>query len=201
MQTQQRFYTPEEYLALEEQADFRSEYRDGEIVPMTGGSINHNTIIVNLCALLKFGLRGKSLKVFTSDLRLWIPRYRRYTYPDVFVIADEPVFQGSRKDTVMNPCLIIEILSESTQDYDRTDKFRYYRSIPEMQEYILVDQYTTGVEHYAKLEDASWRFREYDAETSSISLVSVGLELAMNDLYEGVSFEQPDEQPEPVEEP
>lgn len=196
MQTQQRFYTPEEYLSLEEQSDFRSEYRDGEIVPMTGGSINHNRIAGNIYALLKYALRGKNLEAFISDLRLWIPRYRVYTYPDVFVIAGEPVFQGSRTDTIMNPCLIIEILSRSTQDYDRTDKFRYYRSISEMQEYILVDQYAIGVEHYTKLEDGSWRFREYDAETSSISLAAVDLELAMNDLYEGVTFEQQDEQPE-----
>jgi Uma2 family endonuclease len=190
MQTQQRFYTPEEYLALEEQADFRSEYRDGEIVPMTGGSINHNRIAGNIYAFLKYALRSKNQEAFISDLRLWIPRYRLYTYPDVFVIAGEPIFQGSRTDTVMNPCLIVEILSKSTQDYDRTDKFRYYRSIPDMQEYLLIEQYAIGVEHYARLEDGSWRFREYDAETSAITLASVGLELTMNDLYEGVIFEQ-----------
>lgn len=188
MQTQQRSYTPEEYLALEERAELRSEYRDGEIVPMTGGSINHNRITGSIYAFLKYALRGKNLEPFTSDLRLWIPRYRQYTYPDVFVIQGEPVFQDRRTDTIMNPCLILEVLSKSTQDYDRTDKFRYYRSIPEMQEYVLVDQYEVGVEHYAKLEDGSWRFREYDSATNSISLAAVNLELGMNDLYEGVDF-------------
>lgn len=107
MQTQQRHYTPEEYLAQEETAEFRSEYRDGDIVPVTGGSINHNSIVVNLCALFKFALRGTNCKVFTSDLRLWIPRYRQYTYPNVMVIQGSPVFQERRTDTVMNPRLII----------------------------------------------------------------------------------------------
>ena len=140
MKTQQRDYTPAEYLAQEEVAQFRSEYRDGVIVPMTGGSINHNQIAGNIYAFLKFRLRRTNWKPYIGDLRVWIPQYRQYTYPDVFLIQGQPAFQEQRTDTVLNPCLIVEVLS-STKDYDRTDKFRYYRSIPEFQEYILVDQY------------------------------------------------------------
>jgi Uma2 family endonuclease len=188
MQVQPKIYTPEEYLTLEETAEFRSEYWNGEIIPMTGGSINHNRIAGTIHAYLKFARRGKSWEPFITDLRVWIPRYRRYTYPDVFVIQAQPVFQESRTDTVMNPCLIIEVLSKSTQDYDKTDKFRYYRSIPEFQEYVLVSQYEIYVEHHTKTNDG-WILREYESEAAIIHLSSIGVEIAIADIYEGVTFE------------
>jgi len=130
-ETQKLYSTPEEYLALEEAADYKSEYIDGEIVPMTGGTLNHNDIAGNFYALMKFALRGKKYKVFIGDLRLWIPRYRLYTYPDVMAIQGEPVLQGDRTDTIINPLAIVEVLSKSTKNYDQGDKFDYYRSIPE----------------------------------------------------------------------
>ncbi|HAX80410.1 MAG TPA: hypothetical protein DCY88_32385 [Cyanobacteria bacterium UBA11372] len=145
-QTPQRTYTPDEYRKLEETAEFRSEYRDGEIVPMTGGTINHNRITRNICTFLQLGLRGKNAEPFMSDLRLWIPRYRRATYPDVMVISGEPVFNEGRNDEVLNPILIVEVLSNSKEDFARTNKFRFYHSIPEFREYILVDQYEFLVE-------------------------------------------------------
>lgn len=188
MQTQQRYYTPEEYLAQEEVAEFRSEYRDGEIVPMTGGSINHNQIAGNVYAFLKFTLRGKNLKPYIGDLRLWIPRYRQYTYPDVFVIKGKPVFQGQRMDTIVNPCLIVEVLSKSTKAYDRTDKFRYYRSIPEFQEYLLIDQYSIAIEQYTKTDEDAWLFRAYESDAEKITLASVNVEMAIADIYEDVDF-------------
>ncbi|MBW4657779.1 MAG: Uma2 family endonuclease [Drouetiella hepatica Uher 2000/2452] len=192
-------YTPEEYLRLEETAEFRSEYRDGEITPMTGGSINHNRIVGSIYAYLKFALRGKNLEAFTSDLRLWIPTYQLYTYPDVMVIQGEPVFQAKRTDTVMNPCLIVEVLSKSTQTYDRTRKFKFYRSIAALQEYVLVDQYAIEIEHYTRLEDNSWRLRDYGADTQSLTLSSVELEIAIADLYEGVNFDLQDPEAAPSE--
>ncbi|MGG6266648.1 Uma2 family endonuclease [Leptolyngbya sp. AN03gr2] len=189
MQTQIKRVTPEEYLELERKADFRSEYRNGEIIQMTGGSANHNTIFINWCALLKMQLRGKNAKVFGGDLRLWIPDFRLYTYPDVMVIQGEPIFHDDRKDIVTNPSLIVEVLSKSTQEYDRSDKFKMYRSIPEFQEYVLINQYRVEIEHYAKTSEG-WLLRDYGADTKSISLRSLGLEFAIADLYEGVTFEQ-----------
>ena len=188
MQTQQRYYTPEEYLAQEEAAEFRSEYRDGEIVPMTGGSINHNQIAGNVYALLKFALRRKNLKPYIGDLRLWIPNYRQYTYPDAFVIQGQPVFQEQRTDIILNPCLIIEILSKSTKDYDRSDKFRYYRSISEFREYVLIDQYGIEMEQYTKTSKDTWLFRAYESDAEKILLASVDLEMTIQDIYEGVEF-------------
>lgn len=188
MQTQQRYYTTEEYLAQEELAEFRSEYRNGEIVPMTGGSLNHNQIAGNVYAFLKFALRGKSCKPYVADLRLWIPRYHQYTYPDILVIDGEPLFQPQRKDTILNPCLIVEVLSKSTQNHDRTDKFRYYRSIPEFQEYVLINQYEISIEHYKKAEDDAWLFRAYESDQDKIFLGSINLEIPLLDIYEDVNF-------------
>jgi Uma2 family endonuclease len=189
MQTQQRYYTPEEYLVLEEAADFRHEYQDGEIVPMTGGSINHNRILLNASSFFKFSLRGTEAEPFTSDLRLWIPRYRQYTYPDLLVIQGQPVFQNDRTDTVMNPLLIVEILSKSTQGHDRTDKFRYYRSIPEFREYVLINQYEPQLEQYQKTDQGQWLFQEYEAGSETITFAAIDLNMAIADIYEGVNFD------------
>jgi Uma2 family endonuclease len=189
MQTlvQQKQYTPEEYLQLERESEIRHEYRDGEIVPMTGGTIDHNRIAGNVYAYLRFALRGKNAEPFIGDLRLWLPDYQLYTYPDVMVIQGEPVFQDNRKDTVTNASLIIEVLSKSTQNYDRSDKFKFYRSMPSCQEYLLINQYQIELEHYTKTAEG-WLLRDYTAETQQIKLASVGLELSIADLYEGVNF-------------
>ena len=156
IQTKSNYYTPEEYLALEEQAEYKSEYHDGKIIPMTGGTTNHNEISLNLATNLKFRLKKKPYKVYMADVRLWIPRHRLYTYPDVMVIKDEPIYADKGTTTVTNPILIIEVLSKSTQNYDQGAKFNYYRSIPEMQEYILVSQSNFNVMQYSKTKDRKW---------------------------------------------
>ncbi|PPS41017.1 Uma2 family endonuclease [Chroococcidiopsis sp. TS-821] len=194
MQTQQHYYTPEEYLAQEEVAAFRSEYRDGEIVPMTGGSINHNQIAGNVYAFLKFMLRQTDFKPYIGDLRLWIPRYRQYTYPDVFLIQGQPIFQDQRTDVILNPCFIVEVLSKSTKDRDRTDKFRYYRSIPEFQEYILINQYEIEIEQYLKSDRDSWLFRAYESDTEKIFFASINVEMTIAEIYENVNFNLADTQ-------
>ena len=189
MQTQQRYYTPDEYLAQEEVAEFHSEYRDGEIVSMTGGSINHNQIAGNVYAFLKVMLRNTDIKPYIGDLRLWIPQHRQYTYPDVVLIRGQPVFQERRTDTITNPCLIVEVLSKSTKDYDRTDKFRYYRSIAELQEYVLINQYRTEIEHYTKADGNSWLFRAYESSKDKIIFASINIEMTIEDIYEDVEFD------------
>jgi Uma2 family endonuclease len=134
-------YSPEEYLELEVQSDIRHEFRDGEIIEMPGGLPNHNRITLNIASALHFAFKGKSYEVFVTDQRLWIPERQIYTYPDVIVMQGELAFQEGRKDTITNPLLIVEVLSKSTQTYDRGDKFAAYRTIPSFQEYLLVDQY------------------------------------------------------------
>ena len=188
-ETRHRSDTLEDYRQLEKTAEFRSEYRDGEIVPMTGGTINYNRITGNIYACLKYALRGKNAEAFMNDLRLWIPRYRRGTYPDVMVISGQPVFSEGRKDEILNPVLIVEVLSNSTEDFDRENKFRFYRSIPEFREYVLVDQYEFLVEQYIKNESGQWLFQEYEGETSTVSFASVGVQMSTIDIYEAVVFE------------
>jgi Uma2 family endonuclease len=189
VKTQKKLYTPDEYRQLEETAEFRNEYRDGEIVKMTGGTINHSQIIGNIYAFLKSALRGKKVRPFMSDLRLWIPRYRRGTYPDVMVVEGELVCTEGRKDEILNPVLIVEVLSKSTKDFDKEDKFRFYRSIPEFREYVLVNQSEFLVEQYIKTESNEWLFREYEGDSAIVSFVAVEVQMSMTDIYELVVFE------------
>jgi Uma2 family endonuclease len=188
LETQKLYYTPEEYLEIEEKAEYKSEYRDGEIVPMTGGTTNHNKIALNLAASLKIGLRRKNYNVYIGDVRLWIPRYRQHTYPDVMVIEGEPIYTGTSTTTVMNPMLIAEVLSKSTKNYDQGDKFLYYRSIPEFKEYILIDQYEYHVMQYVKTAENQWSFTELEDESATLSLQTVDFQIELRDLYEQVNF-------------
>jgi len=193
MQTQTRYYTPEEYLELEEKAEYKSEYRDGEIIPMTGGTTNHNKIALNFAANLKFGLKKQNYDVYIGDVRLWIPRYRQHTYPDIMVIQGEPIYTGANTTTVMNPLLIAEVLSKSTSNYDQSDKFMYYRSIPELKEYILINQYQYHVMQYVKTDDSKWIFTELQSESDILILETIDFQIALSDLYEQVNFTQVNE--------
>lgn len=195
VQTRQETYTPQEYRLSEETAEFRNEYHDGEIVPMTGGTINHNRIIGNIYAYLKSALRGKNAEPFMSDLRLWIPQYSRGTYPDIMVISGNPIFTERRVDEVLNPVLIVEVLSQSTREFERNEKFRLYRSLPDFCEYLLVDQYQFLVQQYIKNESRQWLFQEFETETDSISLTSLGVEFSLGHIYEGVQFVSVTESP------
>jgi Uma2 family endonuclease len=145
-----QYYTPEEYLELEATADYKSEYIGGQIIAMAGASINHNRISLNLSSGLNFAFRNQNYEVFMGDMRLWIPQKLIYTYPDVIIIADEPEFFNNRTDTITNPQVVIEVLSQSTKGYDREDKFAAYRTIPTFQEYLLIDQNRIHVEQFSK---------------------------------------------------
>ncbi len=191
MQLQQHKYTPEEYLQLEEQSEYKNEYNDGKIIPMTGGTTNHNEIAGNFYANLKFGLRKQNFRVYIGDVRLWIPRYRVYTYPDVMVIKGEPIYADKGTTTVTNPILIAEVLSQSTQNYDQGDKFTYYRSIPEMEEYILISQQQYRIMQYVKTEAKKWLLSEYETEDSGINLSAVDFDLQSSEIYTGVDFSEP----------
>ncbi len=184
--SQPKPYTAEDYLALEVESDIRSEYRNGEIVPMTGGTPEHNKIASALNALLWFGLRGQPYSVFITDQRLWIPAVDLYTYPDGMVIANPVELKPGRKDTVINPLLLVEVLSDSTQSYDRGDKFEAYRTISTVREYLLIDQSRPHVEQFIKQSEHQWLFTEYSGLDTQVSLSSVPVELSLKDLYEGV---------------
>ncbi len=189
VETQKTYYTPEEYLELEKNAEYKHEYRDGEIIPMTGGTTNHNKIAGNFYFHFKLAKREENYEIFMGDVRLWIQDYRLYTYPDVMVIAGELIYHGTGTTTVTNPLLIVEILSKSTKDYDRGDKFQYYRSIPDLREYIMVDQYSFHIEQFAKNSEGKWVLTEYDSESVELTLESIDFQMALKDIYEGINFD------------
>ena len=190
VQTPKRYYGPEEYLELEEAADYKSEYRDGEIVCVTVETTNHNQIAGNFAASLKFALRRQDYDVYIGGVRLWIPRYRQYTYPDVMVIQGEPFYTGTGTTTVMNPLLIVEVLSQSTKNYDQGDKFLYYRSIPDFKEYILIDQHRYHVMQHSKTLEGKWLLTEYESEEAVLELSSIAFQINMSEIYEKVNFEE-----------
>ena len=188
--SEKQIYTPEEYLQLEEKSEEKHEYRQGEIVLMTGGTTNHNKLAGKLYARLLLALEDQNHEVYMGDVRLWIPDYREYTYPDIMVVQGQPVYQSPGTTTITNPTIIVEVLSKSTQARDRGDKFRFYRSIPEFQEYILIDQYTVLVEHFVKTSEHQWMLTEYEAKESKLSLDSVNFEINLEELYKRVNFDE-----------
>jgi Uma2 family endonuclease len=190
-----KYYTSEEYLQLEVNSQERHEYIDGEIVVMTGGTPNHNKIALNFSAALHFAFKRQPYQVFITDQRLWIPDKRIYTYPDIMVIEGELQLQEGRKDTITNPLIIAEVLSNSTKSYDKDDKFAAYRTIPSFQEYILIDQYKVHIEQYFKTDKKRWMFSEYDDLNEIIVLNAINLgqnqfEIAIADIYDKVNFQQ-----------
>ncbi|GCA92092.1 Uma2 family endonuclease [Microcystis aeruginosa] len=187
--TDKSTYSFAEYLELEETAAYKNEYQDGEIVPMTGGTTDHNKIALNFAAYLKFALKGQKYNIFIGDVKLWIAQYRQATYPDVMLIEGEPIYYETGKTTITNPRLIVEVLSKSTQNYDQGDKFLYYRSLPEFQEYILISQSRPYVMQYNKTEENKWLLTEYEGENASLSLTSVNFYLSFQEIYEGVTFD------------
>lgn len=183
-------YTPEEYLALEAAAEFKSEYIDGQIIPMAGGSTNHNRIAGNLYAALNFAFKAQNYEVSIGDVRLWIPTRRIYTYPDVMVVTSDVEYFNNRSDTITNPQIIVEVLSESTTGYDREDKFQAYRTIATFEEYLLIDQTQIRVEQFAKIGKKRWELREYDVEDDAIALTTLPWQISLLDLYNKVNFQK-----------
>ena len=187
-QAQKKFYTIEEYFELELTSERRSEYRNGEIVPMTGGTPEHNRVGGNLYIALSLSLRRKPYETFHVDQRLWIPNRNLHTYPDIMVVEKPLQLKSGRTDTLMNPCFVAEVLSKSTQDYDRGEKFVAYRTIDTFKEYLLIDQYNIHVEHYIKTAAHQWLLSEYDDPNFTLSFSVFDFQIQIADLYENLDF-------------
>lgn len=185
---EKKIYSTEEYLESEIISEERHEYVNGEIKLMTGGTPNHNELVSNLLIILKLALKGKPYRTFVTDQRLWLPERNIYTYPDIMVLEKPIQLQEGRTDTVMNPCLIAEVLSKSTKDYDRSEKFLAYRTMEAFQEYLLIDQYQIHVEHYVKTAANQWLLSEYKDSEVTLTLSSVDIQLKIADLYENMEF-------------
>ncbi|MEW6494564.1 MAG: Uma2 family endonuclease [Cyanobacteriota bacterium] len=191
IQTKKKKHAVEEYLELELASETRSEYRNGEIIPMTGGTPEHNRISGNLYIALSLSLRRKPYEAFHVDQRLWIPDRSLYTYPDVMVVEKPIQLQTGRTDTVINPCFIAEVLSKSTQNYDRSEKFVAYRTIDNFREYLLIDQYSIHVEHYIKTAANQWLLSEYHDPMTTLTFSVFEFQIQIADLYENIDFANP----------
>jgi Uma2 family endonuclease len=176
-------FTPEQYLEIERAAQVRSEYLNGEMFAMAGATARHNTIVNAIGRALYPRIQGRCT-YFTTDMRLLIPATGLYTYPDLLVVCGQVVFAGDREDIVTNPSCIVEVLSDSTADYDRGRKFEHYRSIPSLADYLTVAQNRFHVEHYNRNSDGSWRLRDYNALSDVIRVAAIEAELTLNDIYQ-----------------
>jgi Uma2 family endonuclease len=180
------YLSPEEYLVLERASEYKSEYLDGEMVAMTGATRKHVLIALNLAGGLKRQLQGKSCEVYATDMRVQIPATGLYTYPDIAVVCGEPRFEDDHEDTLLNPILIVEVLSSSTESYDRGRKFEQYRTLESLREYLLVSQDRPRVEQFVRQDGNVWLFREITGVEQVVSVASVACEVGLAEIYEKV---------------
>ncbi len=184
---EKKLLTPEEYIILEREAEFKSEYRNGQIVMMPGASRDHNLITVNVSSGLHIQLLDKTCEVYTNDMRVKVSNSGLYTYPDVIVVCDEPRFEDGHFDTLLNPTVIVAVLSPSTEDYDRRGKFYSYQTLESLQEYILVSQYDVCVEQYIQQEE-DWKLIEYRSLDDVMINASIECQLALRAIYAKVKI-------------
>ena len=182
------YLTPEEYLALERKAEYKSEYLAGEMFAMSGASPRHVLIVTNVVAELRGQLKQRPCTVYSSDLRVKVSPTGLYTYPDVVVVCDQPQFADEQRDTLLNPTLIVEVLSESTKDYDRGEKFEHYRTLPSLSEYVLIAQDKYHVEHFVRQPDNRWLLSETNWLEDTIHLSSIDCDLALIEVYDKVEL-------------
>lgn len=186
MQTASQCMTREEYLALEEISEIKHEFFNGEIFAMTGGTFEHSATAVQIAALLCTRPSRKGCKPMNSDMRVRTPSGLD-TYPDVSVYCGEPDLIDDRK-TLLNPVMIVEVLSPNTSSYDRGDKFKLYRSTPTLQDYVLVDSEQILVEHFGRKDEQEWTLHLYQQLADVVTLSSIAVELVLADIYQGIKF-------------
>lgn len=178
-----KYLTPEEYLAIERQAEFKNEYIDGVMYAMAGGSPEHSLVSANVTGELHFQLKKSACRVFNSDQRVRVPSKRKYLYPDVTVVCDQPQFADDEKDVLLNPLLIVEVLSDSTEKYDRRRKFFYYQEIESFREYLLVDQNSPLIQHFIKQPDGGWLCTRIEGLDKTITFSTINCSIALSDIY------------------
>jgi Uma2 family endonuclease len=186
-----RKYTIEEYLESEARSPFKREYYQGEVFAMAGAGMPHNLIFTNLFRDISVFLRGKSCRPFNGDLRIHIPSNTLFTYPDITIMCGEPVTLNNDDNNLLNPATIIEILSPSTRNYDRGNKFNLYKAIPTLKEYILVDSESVAIEAWYIDQANQWVLHEYKNREEALQLRSIGLALSLMDIYEDTGLLRP----------
>ncbi len=182
------YLTPEEYLTLERQAETKSEYWNGEMYAMAGASETHILIVTNLVISLGPQAKGRPCKIYSNDMRVKVQATGLYTYPDVVVVCGNAHLEDRHNDTLLNPTVLIEVLSPSTETYDRGAKFEFYRKLASLSDYLLVAQDRPFVEHYMRQPDGRWVLNEYEGLDAIIHIASIGCELRLADIYDKVEF-------------
>lgn len=180
-------YSPEEYLVLERSAEFRSEYFNGEIIAMAGESLSHGRIKLDAATALNIRLQGKTCEAFTSDTKVRTPGINMFGYPDVVVVCGEPLFHDTFQDVILNPKVIIEVLSPSTELYDRAEKFASYRQLESLTDYLLISQDKVRIEHYVR-HGKFWMLSEESNLANSITIDSIACTLPLSEVYARVEF-------------
>jgi Uma2 family endonuclease len=180
--------TPEQYLAIERTAEFKSEFYDGEMFAMAGASFRHNVVRENLAARINAALQGGPCRSVSSDQRVKVTRTGLYTYPDIVIVCGEPQFDDADVDTLLNPQVIIEVLSESTANYCRTKKYRHYQQIESLREYILVEQDEPVFEQYVRQPNGSWARTDVVGLDREFAFATVPVRVRLSDVYAGVTF-------------
>jgi Uma2 family endonuclease len=185
--------TPQEYLIRERQTSTKSEFYQGEVFAMGGSSANHSLIAANFVGEARNGLKDSPCAVFNSDLRVQVQSTGIYTYPDATSVCGELEFDDDHRDTLLNPTVIVEVLSDSTEKYDRGKKSNHYRQITSLKELILIAQNRPHVERFTRQPNGDWLFHEQKEMTADFELKSLGISVAMSELYRGVKFEPTEE--------
>jgi len=181
-------FTIEEYLQMERASEQKHEYFNGEIFAVSGAGRKHNVIFRNLYGELAYRLRGKPCQPYGSDLRIHIPENTLYTYPDISIICRDIVTDDKDDDTVIQPSLLIEILSPSTKDYDRGTKFKLYRDIPTLKEYLLVDSEAVNVEIFRMNDIGHWQLEEFKIPDELLNLTAIDFQITLSKIYEGTKL-------------
>jgi len=186
----EQYLTIDDYIALEESSGVKHEFLDGAAFAMTGASPAHNLMTFNVASILRPQLRGKSCRIYSSDLRLKVEATGLYTYPDASVVCGPAQFADTPKNTITNPAVLIEILSPSTESYDRGKKSQHYRKIESLRAYLLIAQDSRHVELYVKEEQNRWVLAEFSQEDAVVPLDTIGCAMTVKDIYEDVEFEK-----------
>jgi Uma2 family endonuclease len=185
---EETYYSPDEYLALERAAEEKSEYLDGIIYLMSGGTVEHSTISLNIGSELRAQLKGKRCRAFESNMKIGIPDSRLFSYPDASVVCGEPVFRDQYRDVIINPTVIVEVLSSSTERFDRGKKFARYQQLESFTDYVLIAQDEPRVEHFAKQANGTWILTIVEGLENQLHLPSLDCVLSRNEIYDRVKF-------------
>lgn len=181
-------HTPDEYLVMEEAAEYKSEYYEGEVVAMAGATANHCRITTELSRLLGNALEQSSCEIFTSDMKIRIPDDAAYYYPEISVVCGKLDFENEKETVLKNPCLVVEVLSEGTAYFDKGRKLHHYKQLPSLKEYVLIDQINPQADVHRRSDDGEWELSCYIGLQTELELHSIGVKIKLADIYKRVKF-------------